>query len=552
MIGDAYFQLRAQVGTALFSLLRLATEAGAGDGSLTALRSAQAGLRESFLFLTLGPSGSGKSTLLNSLFERPFCGAAEPVAAQKTAVFQHGDEARDEARSASLVVCHRPHIFLRDFTIVDAASPALPGLAPLENLDPYLLRADVVFYVVSAAGKANAETWEFLQRLSRELLRRVVFVVWQSDRVSPDEAANTVKRLRQAMLKNLAHACPIFAASEKDRAGREKLVRWIENEVIFSEPRRARLSDIDRLAHEALREIAGKPAATEQAWQRNAVQLRYLREDLAEREEQSQRQIAGLLWSLAQSFDALRERGEFLLSSDLGLTGLVKGDLRWLPQLVSEIETQSRESLHVQTEDAIDTLESDLRHSAADHDEACRQFLPGEAVRPPISRREIADAIKKLDRPLDLAPLLAGEVTRASLLLRLPALAAAGAFAVVLGALPVAGLVPGVAILAAASAIFVIVLAMLLRRSVVAAFGQHMTANRAALLTATEAPLREASTRFYAALAEPLDARIASHGDERQRHEPLLTRVQQLEQTFAKIAEDLRMERAPTVTSDAA
>jgi len=27
MIGDAYFQLRAQVGTALFSLLRLATEA---------------------------------------------------------------------------------------------------------------------------------------------------------------------------------------------------------------------------------------------------------------------------------------------------------------------------------------------------------------------------------------------------------------------------------------------------------------------------------------------------------------------------------------------
>src|SRR5262245_6125828 len=105
MIGDAYFQLRAQVGTALFSLLRLATEAGGCDGSLTALRSAQSGLRQPFLFLTLGPPGSGKSTLLNSLFERQFCGAAEPAAAEKTAVFQYGDEARDEARSASLVVC---------------------------------------------------------------------------------------------------------------------------------------------------------------------------------------------------------------------------------------------------------------------------------------------------------------------------------------------------------------------------------------------------------------------------------------------------------------
>jgi hypothetical protein len=552
MIGDAYFQLRAQVGTALFSLLRLATEAGACDGSLTALRSAQAGLRESFLFLTLGPSGSGKSTLFNSLFERQFCGAAEPAASEKTAVFQYSDEARDETRSAGLVVCHRPHIFLRDFTIVDAASPALPGLAPLENLDPYLLRADVIFYVVSAAGRANAETWEFLQRLSRELLRRVVFVVWQSDRVSPDEGANTVKRLRQGMLKNLAHACPIFAASENDRGSREKLVRWIENQIIFSEPRRTRLSDIDRLAHEALREIAGKPAATEQVWQRNAVQLRHLREDLAEREEQSQRQIAGLLWSMAQSFDALRERGEFLLASDLRLLKVVKGDLSWLPQLASEVETQSRESLNVQTEDAIDALESDLRHSAADHDEACRKLLPGEAVRPLISRQEIADAVKKLDRPLDLTPLLAAEVTRAALLLRLPALAAAGAFAVVLGTLPIVGLVTGVAVVAVCSAIFVIVLAMLLRRSIIAAFGHHLTANRAALLTATEAPLREASTRFYAALAQPLDARIASHGDERQRHEPLLTRVQQLEQTFARFAEDLRMERAPMPASDAA
>src|SRR4051812_1601618 len=118
MIGDAYFQLRAQVGTALFSLLRLATEAGAGDGALSALRSAQSGMRESFLFLTLGPAGSGKSTLLNSLFEREFCGKAEPAAAEKTAVYQHGEEARDELRSAGLVVCHRPHIFLRDFTLV--------------------------------------------------------------------------------------------------------------------------------------------------------------------------------------------------------------------------------------------------------------------------------------------------------------------------------------------------------------------------------------------------------------------------------------------------
>ena len=85
----------------------------------------------------------------------------------------------------------------------------------------------------------------------------------------------------------------------------------------------------------------------------------------------------------------------------------------------------------------------------------------------------------------------------------------------------------------AVTAAFALLLAYLLRSSIVASFGRHFTTNRASLLTAIEVPLREASTRFYAALATPLDERIKAHAAERQGHEPLLTRVEQLQQTFA-------------------
>src|SRR5258708_1372703 len=107
--------------------------------------------------------------------------------------------------------------------------------------------------------------WSFLSRLGRDVLKRLVFVVWQSDRVSAEEGASAVKRLRQAMLKNLGQACPIFTGSTADRVGREKLVRWIESEVICSTSRRQRLREIEDAARVTLRKIVARPRMERQA-----------------------------------------------------------------------------------------------------------------------------------------------------------------------------------------------------------------------------------------------------------------------------------------------
>jgi hypothetical protein len=536
MIGDAYFQLRAQVGTALFSLQRLATEVGTRESTQAALRISQAGLRESFTFAALGPEGGGKSALLNTLFERDFGGAIEPASAGKVAVFHFADEARDEALSPAVVALHRPHIFLRDFTIVEA-----PGGIPVEVVNSHLIEADLIFYVVSAAA-SSAEIWPFLAQLGRDVLRRLIFVVWQSDRVSPEEGANSVKRLRQAMLKNIGQACPIFIGSKTDRAAREKLVRWIETEVIFSEPRRARLREIDEIARGALREIVDKPRADREARERQHEQVRGLRDDLIEREEQAERQVAGSLWTLAQSTDGLRRRGEMLLREQLG-----PFDLLWKRsfaphEFASEIETQARASLAVQLRDHLVELEADLRESAEEYYRESRELVPAEGkTKPPeFPRESLQEVLTALEPPLEVSRLMLQAFTAAVRTLQLPAFAALVAVAVAVGTAAAGETSVFLISLAAGSLVFVLLLAFLLRRNVIATLGRNFTENRASLVAVLEPPLREAIALYYEGIAPALDARAEQLAGEGQRNEPLLERLTQIEETFTRLEANLR------------
>ena len=543
MIGDAYFQFRAQIGTGLFSLLRLAAESGAKEETQAALREMQSRLRETLTFAALGKEEDGRGALLNSLFGREFCGATvEPVTAGRAAIFQYAEEAKDTILSDTVVECRRPHSFLRDFAIIDA-----PGAIPAGILTRVMSRADLIFYVLGSGG-ATAEIWESLPHLGRDLLKRLVFVVWQWERVSADESANSMKRLRQAMLRNLGQACPIFTASKVDPAGREKLERWIETEVILSEARRGRLREIDAVARETLREIVAKPRAERQALDREIERVKQMRGELDEWREQLHRQVAGALWTLAQTFDDMRRGGESLLRSQLRLTDLFWKRAMTPQQFAHEVESHVHGSFSLHLHDQLVALEADLQETAMEHlrgrtgetpqDSAPAQ--PDSAKLPEFPRAAVEETLANLDAPLDAARVVDEAYTTAVQLVQLPALAAAGAVAIAAGSALAGQPSLQLAILASAVCVFAIVLGMLLRRNIIASFGRHFTANRSIMLSAVEPALRSAGEKFFAGFDPAIESRAGELSAERERGEPLLSRLQQIEETFSRIESDLR------------
>ena len=547
MIGDAYFHFRAQIGTRLFSLAKLARDLAAPETALDSLQELQAELRTPFLFVTLGESGVGKSTVLNALFGRDFAG--DPAFTGRAAVFRHSNETCDSPLSEDLVEAGRPHIFLRDFTIVDTAGFGSPASTPA-LLQRFVPAADVVLFVFPPRGDGRA-AWDFLAHADRDHLQRFVFIVQQADTVEGDELMNVVLSLHDRLRSTLGGPRPVFAVSAQSRAGLDQLERYLETEVIGCPARFAKLREICVSADAMLFQLG---AETREASETADRKLKYAEDQrlvLADARDEALRSLDRDLWSLAQLFEAAQRRGGELLRRRVSHHSLWAVDATWRQTFHREVETRVRESVLRNTELTAEHCDATLRstwetqRAELDH---CR--APGLTPFPDDS----ASHIETLKRGLTAAD-PEGAITsavltrlqRSRILLRLPlVLLAASAIALIVASIAGRHLLAAASFFTCAFAATIYVPTML-RGILAEALQTAMRARREAILSRVEAEMRTEVERVFRELQGSLAPLARAGADERAANQPLLDRILQLAEHFDHSIEEIENASAPPV-----
>ncbi|HEV7868749.1 MAG TPA: hypothetical protein VGO90_13765, partial [Chthoniobacteraceae bacterium] len=435
--------------------------------------------------------------------------------------------------------------FLRDFTLVDA--PGYEATAATSAiLARYLPRADLIFFTLALRGEAAV--WDFLASLPREHLRRLVLIVSKCDTVAPHEVLLGVKRLRHTMLARLGQACPIFAVAAPTRSGFDKLERHIDSQALTSTARCERLRKVCDVAQEILRELGEPIQVARKKAEREAVRIDEHRQALGARNDQSLRHAAGTLWSIAQTFEAAKKRGEDLLRGKLTLFGLLRAEPAWWAEFHREIEERLRH-------DVLRHLDASVEHFTADLQDAWE----GQRT---ILRRLEAPLLAPFSR--DHAPLLStlrtavverdpagatttrmGEATaRARDLLRFPGLASLGALAGLSGAWLAGTFVEGAALILVLTTVAVIVLLQVLRSNAFATFRTIMAHRRELLLGHIEDEMRGEMDRVYEELAAAFEPLIAAQTAIRTQFDPVLQRLEQLGELFEKCRADIAARKA--------
>lgn len=566
MIGQDYFQLRAQLGTALFSLSALAHDLQADPETLDTMQGLTNSLREPFLFVVMGEVKAGKSSVLNALFGRDFCRSDVLPATDKIYIFKYGQQERDEPVNEHITESYRPCNFLRDFNVVDTPGTNTIVAQHQEITEQFVPMADLVLFVFSITNPWAASAWEFLNLIQKKWLKNIVFILQQCDLRTPTEVEAVQNHLQQTAREKLGASPPVFAVSAKEAliakttaTDRERLLseshfdqleKYINDAIARGEARIGKLRSVCQTAQVMLGDLDEKAHGAFETIRKDNDRVQQLSIVLEDRKEQSLRQVGGVLWSLAQSYERVQKRSEELLSERLSLGPTVKlifHKQEWQTEFQQNINTQLHDSLKRQIENSIELLEGDLKGVWQQLHESIQKNFGSEMPTPPsppnfINERD--ELIRRIEQTLRekmanqrIEQQMSKLFSETSTWLRVPAgVAAAGGMATIAAALAHIAILDVTATITGVAALFGGAIAVSKRNKIVSEFRAQMARKREEVLAPIEDHLRHAIALFYQDLTTTFQPLQTFCGAQRKIYEPILTRIKQLDDIFNKVA----------------
>ena len=575
MLADVYLQFRTRTETALSSLLKLATNMQREPGMLDTLQNLLQDVREPLLFVIMGEVKAGKSTLLNALFGQEFCKVDVLPATDRIYIFKYGPREQTIDVSAHVTERYQPITFLHDFNIVDTPGTNTMVAEHQTITENFIPRADLVLFVFSVVNPWGASAWELLRFVNQKWLKNVVFVLQQADLREAREVKVIEQHLRETASQRLGFIPPIFAVS-----GRKAFLArtsGIDKERLWNESRLAALEQhVDRMVDESkhglpklittcqtatviLADNAARVHNILETIVRDEAHLTRLDGILAERKEQTLRQVGGFLRGIEQACRRCETEGQQLLERNLSFwrtLRLVFGKSEWQEKFQADLEGKMRDLIQPQVENALQLLETDLRSLWPQLLDTIESQFKGDSRLQMIQtmpdfarqRRELLQSIE-----LTLVERIAGRGMEAELermfretatWLRFPAgLAAAGGIVTLIAAMSSAAVADVTGIVALSAAAVGTFVAFGRRRKVLAEYHRQMEAKRGELVAAIEQQLRHAIDLFYAEISSVFQPLRAFCTAERKRYDPLLDRVRELEKIFADLSVELRRTR---------
>ncbi|PSN15892.1 hypothetical protein C7293_05330 [filamentous cyanobacterium CCT1] len=216
-------------------------------------------INEPFLFVVVGEVKAGKSSFVNALLDAEVCATDIEPCTDSIQQIVYAEQEFVEQVEPSLRKIGRPIPILQEISIVDTPGTNTVIAEHQIITERYIPNSDLTFFVLFAKNPYQKSAWDFLDFVSAEWRKKVVFILQQADLLRPADLQTNVERVKEYAYQKQIKAPIIFPTSaaleqEGDTAnsGFEPVRQYIQSMVSSGESYKIKLRSVSQTTQQII------------------------------------------------------------------------------------------------------------------------------------------------------------------------------------------------------------------------------------------------------------------------------------------------------------
>jgi GTPase SAR1 family protein len=338
-------------------------------------------LEAPFTFVIVGEVKAGKSSFVNALLDTKaeICKVAPSPMTDTIQQIVYGPEESVVFITEHIKRISYPVEILKEIAIVDTPGTNTIEAHHQEITEKFIPYSDLVVFVFEAKNPYRQSAWDFLNFISQDWRRKIVFVLQQKDLMNEGDLNININGVREHAQKKGIDNPIIYAVSAKqeidglkEASGFIPLREYISQNITGGKAPYLKLSNSINTAYRISDTIANSLKIREQQFLLDKDFRNDIRETLDNQERKTQNQVNLLSENLIATYDKITQEKSKQLGEGLGFVTVIKrsfssmfgtqsGLKDWLNQQSKDFElqlnTQLKDRLHSGITDVADNIQ---------------------------------------------------------------------------------------------------------------------------------------------------------------------------------------------------
>lgn len=269
-------------------------------------------ISEPFLFVVVGEVKAGKSSFVNALLQAEVCATDIEPCTDSIQQIVYAESRFTEQVEPSLRKIGLPIEILKDISIVD--TPGTNTIVAEHQIvtERYIPNSDLTFFVLFAKNPYQKSAWDFLDFVSMEWRKKVVFILQQADLLKSSDLETNLERVREYASQKQIKAPIIFATSAEqeqlghaDISGFEPVRQYIRDMVSSGESYRIKLQSVSQTSQKIVDALADDIQALQKQLNADQTTATRIKQKIAAGRERSRYEVENLADRLIGRYDSI-------------------------------------------------------------------------------------------------------------------------------------------------------------------------------------------------------------------------------------------------------